>query len=240
MASYKILPLQNEGIDLEKIQNRVNQLSALESSAELRRGTLPRTFSTFQEEMCYVQYAQEEETEVTTLEGEDKPVKVADMYPVIFLGNRFVAHDANLPNNEVENEVVRMVSDLLETDIHYEPIEFDKDSLESVVNQAKKVREADFDPSSEKPDSVSARHLPGLQDTSFWQKYRGDPMEKVRVDLPDQSTYNVSFYENGKITVHGQQIPPEVQVDLLRYITDEVISNLEIDSFQKKIGGSYE
>ena len=106
MASYKILPLRNEGIDLEKIENRIEAMSALESSADLRSGTLPRSFQTFQGEMCYVEYAEEEETEVTTLEGEGEPIKVADMYPIIFLGNGYVAYDANLPNQETEAEVV--------------------------------------------------------------------------------------------------------------------------------------
>ncbi|MFB6245003.1 MAG: hypothetical protein ABEJ03_01520 [Candidatus Nanohaloarchaea archaeon] len=239
MASYKILPLRDDGIDLEKIQNRVENMSALESSEKLRSGTLPRSFQAFRGEMCYVEYAQEEETEVTTLEGDDETIKVADMYPIIFLGNGYVAYDANLPNQDVESDVVRMVSNLLDTDIHYEPVTFDEDDLEDVVEQANKVREADFAPTSREPKSVSARHLPGLQETDFWQQYEKEPLEKARVDLPDQSTYNVSFYEKGKVTVHGQQIPPDVQVDVLRYITDEVVSNLDIDSFQKKLGGDY-
>ena len=140
MASYKILPLRNEGIDLEKIENRVENMSALESSEKLRSGTLPRSLLTFQGEMCYVEYALEEETEITTLEGDDDDtVKVADMYPIIFLGNGFVAYDANLPNQEVETEVLQMVSDLLDTDIAYEPVEFDKDDLEGVVDRERLV-----------------------------------------------------------------------------------------------------
>jgi len=239
MASYKILPLRNEGIDLEKIENRIEAMSALESSADLRSGTLPRSFQTFQGEMCYVEYAEEEETEVTTLEGEGEPIKVADMYPIIFLGNGYVAYDANLPNQETETEVVQMVSNLLDTDIAYEAVEFDKNDLEGVVDQANKVREADFKPSNQKPNSVSARYIPGLQDTEIWNQYENDPMEKVRVDLPDHTTYNVSFYEKGKVTVHGRNIPSEVQVEVLRYITDQVVSNLDIDSFQKKLGGEF-
>jgi hypothetical protein len=239
MASYKILPLRNEGIDLEKIENRIEAMSALESSADLRSGTLPRSFQTFQGEMCYVEYAEEEETEVTTLEGEGEPIKVADMYPIIFLGNGYVAYDANLPNQETETEVVQMVSNLLDTDIAYEAVEFDKNDLEGVVDQANKVREADFKPSNQKPNSVSARYIPGLQDTEIWNQYENDPMEKVRVDLPDHTTYNVSFYEKGKVTVHGRNIPADVQVEVLRYITDQVVSNLDIDSFQKKLGGEF-
>jgi hypothetical protein len=239
MASYKILPLRNEGIDLEKVENRIENMSALESSAELRSGTLPRSFQAFQGEMCYVEYAQEEETEVTTLDGEDEKIKVADMYPIIFLGNGYVAYDANLPNQDVETEVVQMVSDILDTDIAYEAVVFDKDDLEGVVDQANKVREADFKPSSQKPNSVSARYLPGLQETEIWHQYESDPMEKVRVDLPDHTTYNVSFYEKGKVTVHGRNIPKDVQVEVLRYITDEVVANLDIDSFQKKLGGEF-
>ena len=239
MASYKILPLRNEGIDLEKIENRIEAMSALESSADLRSGTLPRSFQTFQGEMCYVEYAEEEETEVTTLEGEGEPIKVADMYPIIFLGNGYVAYDANLPNQETEAEVVQMVSNLLDTDIAYEAVEFDKNDLEGVVDQANKVREADFKPSDQKPNSVSARYIPGLQDTEIWNQYENDPMEKVRVDLPDHTTYNVSFYEKGKVTVHGRNIPSDVQVEVLRYITDQVVSNLDIDSFQKKLGGEF-
>lgn len=240
MASYKILPLRNEGIDLEKIENRVENMSALESDADLRSGTLPRSFQTFRDEICYVEYAQEEETEITTLDGEDENIKVADMYPIIFLGNGYVTYDANLPNQDVETEVVQMVSNLLDTDIAYEAVEFDKDDLEGVVNQANKVREADFKPSDQKPNNVSARYIPGLQETEIWHQYENDPMEKVRVDLPDHTTYNVSFYEKGKVTVHGRNIPEDIQVEVLQYITEEVVSNLDIDSFQKKLGGEYQ
>jgi hypothetical protein len=241
MASYKILPLRNDGIDLEKIENRVENMSALESSEKLRSGTLPRSFLTFQGEMCYVEYAQEEETEITTLEGDDgDTVKVADMYPIIFLGNGFVAYDANYPNQDIEDNIHRTVSDLLSTDIHPEPVEFDEEAIKNVVEQANKVREANFKPTSQKPKSVSARYLPGLQETRFWQEYEKEPLERAKVDLPEESTYQVSFYEEGKITVHGHQIPPKVQTDVLRYITDEVISNLDIDTFQKKLGGDYQ
>lgn len=240
MASYKILPLRNRGIDLEKIKNRVEVTSALESNAKLRSGTLPRSFQSFQGEMCYVEYAKEEETEVKTLDDDDKSIKVADMYPIIFLGNGYVAYDANMPNQDIETEVVDMVSDLLETNISYETVEFDKGDLEDVVDQANKVREADFKPSSQKPNSVSARYLPGLQETEIWHQYQSDPMEKVRVDLPDHTTYNVSFYEKGKITVHGRNIPEDVQIEVLRYITDKVVSNLDIGSFQKKLGGEFQ
>jgi len=239
MASYKILPLRNDGIDLEKTENRVEHRSALVSNEDLRSGTLPRSFETFRDQMCYVEFAQEEETEVTTLEGDDQSIKVADMYPIIFLGNGYVAYDANLPNKDVENDVVQMVSDLLDTDIYYEPVTFDENAIKDVVDQANTVQEANFKPSSQKPKSVSARYLPGLQETSFWQQYEKEPLEKAKVDLPDQSTYNVSFYEKGKVTVHGQKIAPDVQVDVLRFITDEVVSNLNVDSFQKKLGGDY-
>lgn len=237
MASYKILPLQEDGIDLETLQNRVEHMSALESSEELRSGTLPRTFETFQDGMCYVEYAKEEKTEVTTLEGDDEEIKVADMYPIIFLGNGYVAYDANLPNKDVENEVVQTVADLLNEDIFYEPVEFDRDTLHSIVDRSDKVREADFAPSSQRPDNVSARYLPGLQDTSFWEKYGSEPLEKVKVDLPDKAIYNVSFYEKGKVTVHGRKIPEDVQVEILRYITDEVVSSLGVETFQKTLRG---
>lgn len=240
MASYKILPLRDEGgIEYEQLRNRVDNLSALASSADLRSGTLPRRFTTFRGGMCYVEYAQEEKTEITTLEGDDEEVKVADMYPIIFLGNGYVAYDANLPNKETENEVVQTVSDLLDSDIHYEPVTFKEDDLKEVVDQASKVQEADFKPASQKPKSVSARYLPGLQETEFWRQWEKEPLEKVKVDLPDEATYNVSFYEKGKVTVHGQKIDEEVQVNILRYITDEVVSNLDIHSFQKKLGGDY-
>jgi hypothetical protein len=239
MASYKILPLRNEGIDLEKIENRVENMSALESSADLRSGTLPRSFQIFQGEMCYVEYAQEEETEVTTLDAEDKEIKVADMYPIIFLGNGYVAHDANLPNQGVETGVLKMVSNLLGTDIAYEPIELDDGGLDDVVKQANKVRKADFKPSSQRPKNVSARYLPGLQETKFWSRHKKEPLERAKVNLPDQPTHEISFYEEGKITIHSHKIPEEDQVEILRYITEEVVSNLDIDSFQWQLGGEY-
>lgn len=239
MASYKVLPLREQGIDVEQVRQRVENQSALQSNQELRNGTLPRTFEAFRGEMCYLEYAQEDYAEITTLEGDDERIKVADMYPIIFLGNGYVAYDANLPNQEVENSIVTVVADLLDTNIRYEPVTFDKDALHDIVERSDKVREADFAPSSQKPRSVSARYLPGLQETEFWEQYGSEPMEKVRVDLPDQDSYNISFYEKGKVTVHGRRIPPEIQVDLLRYITEEIVSNLDIESFQRTLGSDY-
>lgn len=238
MASYKILPRRDNGIDIETIQNRVENMSALESGADLRSGTLPRSFEAFPGGMCYVEYAKEEYAEITTLDTEDKEVKVADMYPVIFLGNGYVAYDANLPNTDVESELIGLVADLLDENIRYEPVTFDAETLEDVVERSNKVREADFAPETgQKPQRVSARHIPGLQDTDLWEDYGSDPLEKVRVELPDEMFYNVSFYEKGKITVHGREIPEDVQVEVLRYITEEVISNLDVHSFQKTLGG---
>lgn len=239
MASYKILPLMEEGIDIERVRERVESESALKSDQELRSGTLPRTFQSFRGVMCYVEYAEEDYAEVTTLEGRGDRIKVADMYPIIFLGNGFVAYDANLPNKDVEDSIINLVTDLLKTDIRYEAVTFDKDTLHDIVERSDKVQEADFAPSSQKPENVSARYLPGLQETTFWDQYGSEPMEKVRVDLPDQESYNISFYEKGKVTIHGREIPPEIQVDLLRYITEEIVSNLDIETFQRTLGGDY-
>lgn len=238
MASYKILPLRDDGIDPETIRNRVERLSALDADADLRSGTLPRTFQAFRGEMCYVEYAKEEYAEVTTLDGDAEGIKVADMYPIMFLGNGYVAYDANLPNTETETEIIGIVADLLDADIRFEPVTFDPDTLDAVVAQSDKVREADFAPETgAKPQAVSARHIPGLQETELWENYASDPLEKVRVELPNRSVYNISFYEQGKITVHGREIPVEVQVDVIRYITDEVVSHLNITTFQQTLGG---
>lgn len=238
MASYKIVPLRDDGIDTKTLQNRVENLSALESSADLRKGTLPYTFQAFGDGLCYVEYGREDYVERPVLEEGDEETKVADMYPIVFLGNGYVAYDANCVN-EVEQEIVTTIADLLQEDLHYEPVTFDEDTLHDVIDRSDRVRRADVAPKTGgKPEKVRGVHKAGLQRTDWWEQYVSDPLESVQVELPDENIHrNIGFFEDGKVTVYGQNIPQTTQTHVLQYITDEVIANIDVNSFQQTLRG---
>ena len=238
MASFRIVPVHDDRIEQETIQNRVQESSAL-SGSKPREGALPQTLNSYDRGIHYFKYGHEEKETVVDLEGNEQEIVRPERNPIIFLGNGYVAIDAWC-SADVEDDILGLIAAILDRKVHYETVEFDEETLRRVIQEADRVEQADFDPeTSGKPEKVSGKHKSGLTRTEMWDAYHSDPLEAVRVSLPGKDVeMNVGFKENGIITIHGQDIPGHVSGAVLRYITDEVVSNLAQDSYQQKLGGA--
>jgi hypothetical protein len=244
MASYKIVPIKQRGIDPEVLTQRLQAHSALNDpnprevdAADPRSGPLPHTVKSFDQGIQYFEYGREKvETYIDLAGNEQESIRPA-RYPVFFLGNRYVAMDAYCPE-AVEIAVLSLLNELLDTEIQYEVETFGRNTLRSVIKQAEHIEQADFDTESiGMPDRVSGKHRAGLTQTNLWPDYGSEPVQKVKVSLPRNTSRNVGFDEEGVITIYGKEVPAEKCGTVLRYVTDEIIANLGTESFQRKLGG---
>ena len=246
MASYKIVPLRtHDDIDREALENGLERHSALKTpdprdveGADPRRGPLPYTLQSFGKGIHFFEFGYQDEETTTDLEGNERQSIYPVRRQVVFLGNGYLAADARCAN-DVQTEILYLVSSMLGTEIVLEPVEFDDDTLRDVIDRAEKVEQADFDPATAgMPDKVSGKNRSGLRDTQLWTDIGEEPIEKVRVNLPDKRVEKrVGFKDDGVVTIYGQNIAPKLSSSILRHITDEVVSNLESETFQQRLGG---
>jgi hypothetical protein len=245
MASYKIIPLQSsDKIDVETLEQRIEVESPLDlpdprkSNAPLRSGPLPQTVQTFDRGITAFEYGFEMESTGRGLDGEERTYILTDRAPVMFLGNGYVAIDAYCSSG-VKQEILDLLNDLLGNEIKYETVEFGEDTIRKVIRQAGTIERVDFKPERDSlPDGVSGEHRPGLRDTRMWEDYKDEPVEMVKVSLPERPLgQNVGFKQDGIVTIYGRDLEMSLCGTVLRHITDEVVSNLDVSSFQQKLGG---
>ncbi len=237
MASYKIVPLRDESIDIKKIEAGIEATSALDSSADLRSGMLPYTFSKGVDGICWAEYGRETYYELTKLEGVEE-TKRAERYEILFLQNGYVA--IKKATKEIEQDILATLTGVLDEDVKFETVEFDEDDLRTVIEESSRVQSLGVNPSKrERPDHVSAQDRGDLRDTDWWEQYFGDPFEQVRVDLPNRDLkVEVGFDDTGRITLYGREIEMRIQAEAMRYLTDEIIDpHRTPNDFQGTLGG---
>jgi hypothetical protein len=222
MASYKIVPLRDDGIDTEAIEAGIEATSAFNSDANLRSGMLPQTFTEGADGICWAEYGRETYYDLTTLEGTEQ-TKHADRYAVLFLQNGYIV--IAKATKEVEQEILTILAAVLDKDVKFETIEFDEEDLRTVIEESSRVQRVDVSPNKrERPDYVSAQDRGDLRDTDWWEQYFGDTFEQVRVDLPDRNIeVEVGFDDTGRITLYGREIEMAIQAEAMQYLTDEII-----------------
>ena len=222
MPSYKIVPLLDERIDTENIEAGIEVVSAFASDADLRSGMLPHTFTEGADELCWAEYGREVYYDRQTLEGTEQ-IKHAERYAILFLQNGYAAIEK--ATNEVEEELLTTLARVLDEEVKFELVEFDEDDLRTVIEESSRVQRVDVSPSRrEGPDYVSAHDRDDLRETDWWEQYLADPFEQVRVDLPNRNVHvEVGFDDTGRVTLYGREIEMAVQVEAMRYLTNEVI-----------------
>ena len=228
MASFRIIPLhEDDGTDTETLEERVKAESPLdlpdprEQDAPLRSGPLPQTLEFFDGGIAALEYGFEVERTTKGLDGEERAYILTDRAPVIFLGNGYAAIDAYC-SSDVEREILDLLNNLLGSEVSYETVSFGEETLRKVIKQAETVEETDFSPERDDlPKRVLGEHQSGLRNTRMWPEY-----EEA-----------AGFKEGGVTTIYGRDLELSLCSRVLRHITDEVVSNLDVDSFQKRLGG---
>lgn len=232
MASYRITALPSTELDHTTIRECSEARSAFGCEKPLRHGTLPDTFTTTPEGLCWVVYAEESEYEKETLNGTETTT-VAEKYTIIFLGNGYIAYE--YCTQEVEQDILSVVGATIEEGVRLEPIIFDESALQRVIDQSETVRRVDIAPArKEAPDLVTGRDRMDLRQTDWWDQNTADPFEQIKVDLPtEDAEFDVGFDDRGKVVLYGKNIDQRTQAQILRYVSDEIIdAYVDTGSFQ--------
>jgi len=236
MTSYKIVPVPSDGIETGNIQNALEDLSALESEAELRSGTVPDSLQRTRDGVCWFEYAKETVDEYDTLDGTSERI-IPERYAVVLLGNGYIAVEKC--TRDIEREIVSAISNKFTDGFSLSPVEFKEKTLRKVLDQSDNILGLDVAPKrAGKPDRVSGRDT-SLAETDFLDEHGVDPFEKVKVELPGKDIdINVSFDRKGNVVLHTRTMPMRRQVRVLRYIADKIVDRYrDQTSFQRTLPG---
>jgi len=223
MPSYKIIPIEEERIDPQTLQERINTVLGPDSTRDQRRGVVPDTFTESEDSISWIKYGREESYYRPTWDGTEETTEVSK-FPIIFLQNGYVAHGK--ASNKTEADIEATVRELLGSEISLEPIEFDKDDLAEVIDEASALQEADVSPSDrDDPEYLTASDRGDLRNTSFYADYNADPFEKIRIAVPGRDVnVDVGFDAEGTVILYGRNMGMAVQARALRYLVDEIIN----------------
>lgn len=222
MPSYKIIPTETDRIDPETLREAVNTVLGPDSTRDPRRGIVPDTITENDDGICWVEYGREETYDRPTWDGTEETTEVSK-FPVIFLQNGYVAHGK--ASNTIETDIEATIQKLLDSEISFDPVEFDEDDLAEVIDQASALQEANVSPSDrDDPEYLTASDRGDLRNTTFWEDYDVDPFEKIRIAVPGRDVnVDVGFDAKGTIVLYGRKMVMAVQARALRYLVDEIV-----------------
>lgn len=236
MPSYKLIPTPHDDLDTDDVEDRVAQLSARESNADLGRGTLPETLDSVATDVFWFEYAIEREFKYETLGGEHE-TRILEKHPVVFLGGDFVA--IGNCNKEVESELREFLETNFVPGYSLETLNFEESTLQQIIEQAPDIVKADLNPTqTSEPEQISGRDRRSLKATDFWDRYEGEPVSKVKVKLPNEGTeITVGFDKRGIVILYKQSLTMREQVEALQYVADNVLSRFIDPHYQTTLLG---
>lgn len=236
MPSYKLIPIPKEHAKTGKPETLVEELSARESHQEYRRGTIPETLEDLDQDTFWFDYAIERELEYETLDGEHK-TKILEKHPVIFLEGEWAA--IGNCNKEVEQEILDFIGNHFVPGYSLEVQELEESTLRQIIEQAPEIVKADLNPSQEsEPEKISGKDRRSLRATDFWQRYEGEPVEKIKVKLPNEDKeVTVGFDKRGIIVLYERSLDMDEQVEALNHVANSVISQYTDQHYQKSLTG---
>lgn len=236
MPSYKLIPTPNDDAKTENPEELVEELSARDSNKEFRRGTIPETLEGLQNDIFWFDYAIEREFEYETLEGEYE-TKILEKHPIIFLGGEWVA--IGNCNKEVEEEILDFIGNNFVPGYSLEVQELEEGTLRQIIEEAPEIVKADLNPSKDtEPEKISGKDRRSLRATDFWQRYEGEPVEKIKVKLPNEDKeVTVGFDKHGIVILYERSLEMKEQVEALQHVATNIISEFAEQQYQKSLTG---
>jgi len=236
MPSYKLIPAPAKDAETENHKELIEKLSARESNQEFRRGTIPETLDGLRDDAFWFDYAIEREFEYETLGGEHE-TKILEKHPIIFLGGDWIA--IGNCNKEVEEEILDFVGNHFVPGYSLEVQELEESTLRQIIDEAPEIVKADLNPSKEsEPEKISGKDRRSLQATDFWQRYEGEPVEKIKVKLPnEEEEVTVGFDKHGIVILYERSLDMDEQVEALQHVANNIISEFVDQQYQKSLPG---
>jgi len=236
MPSYKLIPTPDKDAKTENHEELIEKLSARESNQEYKRGTIPETLEGLREDIFWFDYAIEREFEYENLNGEQH-TKILEKHPVIFLGGEWVA--IGNCNKEVEEEILDFAGNHFVPGYSLEVQELEESTLRQIIEEAPEIVKADLNPSKDtEPEKISGKDRRSLRATDFWQRYEGEPVEKIKVKLPNEDKeVTVGFDKHGIVILYERSLDMDEQVEALQHVANNIISEFADQQYQKSLPG---
>lgn len=224
MTSYKIIPVPQDELDLEDVEEKVENLSIREDVSEFKRGTLPESFGQVSDEVFWFRYGIQEEFEYNQLD-DTGTVKRLEEYAIAFLGNGFIAVENS--DNDTRDELLSIIEHQFTNDISLETTRFSEMALRGIIEDASETIQAYITPKERsQPEQVSGtdRHLP---DTDFWDRYGDEPLRKIKVNVDgEEKEVRVGFDEYGVVILYEQSLTLPEEVEALKFLAGTLLSRL--------------
>ncbi|WP_414837124.1 hypothetical protein [Candidatus Nanohalococcus occultus] len=237
MSSHIICRLKEFSYNREGIQKTVQNLSVNESRDGIR-GTDPDSFIATSKG-CKFDYVREEIEEVESFDGITKiPRKVS--YTIAILKSGHVILGIGSCTKSVKKEVIRFFQANIANDFAIEQVSFSSQDLRRMEKRAEGLYQlAVYPVDGDEADQIKIIDRDEVRGKNAHNKYGDQPWARIKVGLPrDYIDTKVSFYENGKLTIHGREMDPGKELEILAAVKDELRPLSGQKSFQKSISAS--
>lgn len=238
MVSFILVQIPNIELDGERI--KVN-LSIYKDENELKSGLLPETVISIDDVVAF-DFAFEKlvEHEVLDVNNVKKlSIKVIERVPVIFAGDVLAIGKCK---KEVEEKVVEFIERNLINDFKLERIEFDQNTLRTVVETASDVLQVNITPRKRGHGYPDQLKIIGrrVTETKVWEDYGDEPLERIKIIIPEFSEeVRVSFCKRGEITIYNKNLPVEIRLIAIKYIVENIVRPYISRIFQSTLRGWY-
>ena len=239
MPSFQIIPVPEDAVDLENIQEQIENLNIREDASQLKRGTLPETYGQTEEGTAWFWYGVQEEFEFNQLDATGTGTRLEE-YTVAFLGNGFIA--ISNADNETTDDLLSLIEHQFTEGVSLETTRFSEDALRRIIVDASETIKAHITPKKRsKPERVSGKDR-NLPDTDFWDEYGDEPLEKIKVNVGgDEKESRVGFDEYGVVILYKQSLTLPEQVAVLQSLAENQFSRIiDPDNYQSTLSHNEE
>lgn len=233
MPSFIIIRVPAKKQNSRTIEEQVRRLSVFESEGKYKQGTLPDTFRATHGCM-YFEVGTEYEGDIRKLDGvvSEKQFK---SFQIAFVGDSFIALEKG--SSEDLDWIKHYLEGNFVQEVVLDPIQFDEKVLRKVTDSNPDVFQIEHEPSSRGNETVDRLTLTGrgVTKSKLYEEHGDEPLRKVKVKL-NQSVerITVSFYKDGKLTIHGSD--PDSVLAVLSLIVDKIISPFATrTTFQRRL-----
>lgn len=233
MPSYMIAQLKDFSFNENEIYEKVQNLSAKESSKDLRTGTLPESFHSG-ERGCRFVYVREEWMEEGGLD-DARRVKTTKKFSIVIKRSGHVVLQMANCKKSVKREILAFVQGNFADAFAIEPVSFSDTDLRRMEKDAGSLYELGVYPrSTAEVDEIKMIDRDEVRGKNVHTVYNDEPWAKIKVGLNrDDIDRKIGIAQSGKVTIYGRDLDPNSELKILSAVIQEIRPLANQNSYQK-------
>ena len=232
MPSYLMGRLKDFNFDEEEILRKVQNLSAIEDSKDLKTGTLPETFHAT-DRGCRFTYTREEWSEEGGLD-EEETVKTTSEYSIVIKKSGHIFLETANCVKAIRREVHGFVQRHFAESFAVEPVEFSDDDLRRMEKDAESLYRLGVCPKSTgEVDEIKMIDRDEVRGKNVHTEYSDAPWAMIKVGLKRRDIeHKIGMRRSGKLTIYGKDLEPSSELEILSSVIEELRPLANQSSYQ--------